>query len=145
MCLHPPRGALLPEEGNYALRPPFFISPRAQAEVISPNPREGALFCKTVDALTQLPEYVEFRRRGQAAKNIETLRSILPSGSAAKLSRFLRQMPDPNRTGVENQAFHINAFIVGGMQSSLGIVYDEDELVSRLKQIQSDMEGIEPA
>jgi nucleoside 2-deoxyribosyltransferase len=54
----------------------------------------------------------------------------------------LRQTPDPDRTGVENQALHINAFIVGGMQSSLGIVYDEDELVARLKQIQSDMEGV---
>jgi [glutamine synthetase] adenylyltransferase / [glutamine synthetase]-adenylyl-L-tyrosine phosphorylase len=49
-----------------------------------------------VDALTQLPEYVEFRYRGRAAKNIETLRSVLPSGGGAKLSRFLRQMPDPD-------------------------------------------------
>ncbi len=57
----------------------------------------------------------------------------------------LHQQPDPERTGVENQAFHINAFIVGGMQSSLGIVHTEDDLIDRLKAIQSDMEGTEPA
>jgi glutamate-ammonia-ligase adenylyltransferase len=49
-----------------------------------------------VDALTQLPEDVEFQHRGRAAKNIETLRPALPTGGPAKLSRFLRQMPDPD-------------------------------------------------
>jgi glutamate-ammonia-ligase adenylyltransferase len=49
-----------------------------------------------VDALTQLPESIEFRHRGRAAKNIETLRPVLPLGGAAKLSRFLQQMPDPD-------------------------------------------------
>jgi len=54
----------------------------------------------------------------------------------------LQQMPDPDRSGIENQAFYVNSFIVGGMQSSLGVVYTEDDLIARLKQIQSDMEGI---
>jgi glutamate-ammonia-ligase adenylyltransferase len=49
-----------------------------------------------VDALTQLPDSVEFQHRGRAAKNMETLRPVLPSGGAANLSRFLRQMPDPD-------------------------------------------------
>lgn len=49
----------------------------------------------------------------------------------------LQQMPDPLRTGVENQAFHINAFVVGGMQSSLGVVYDEEGLYARLDEIRA--------
>lgn len=47
----------------------------------------------------------------------------------------LAQTPDPARSGVENQAFYINPFIVGGMQSSLGVVYNEDDLFARLKDI----------
>ena len=39
---------------------------------------------------------VEFQHRGRARKNIETLRPVLPLGRGAKLSRFLRQMPDPD-------------------------------------------------
>jgi hypothetical protein len=49
----------------------------------------------------------------------------------------LRQQPDPARTGVENQALHINAFVIGGLQSSLGVVYDEDALVARLAEIRA--------
>lgn len=47
----------------------------------------------------------------------------------------LKQTPDPARSGVENQAFYVNPFIVGGMQSSLGIVYTEEELILELQQI----------
>ncbi len=47
----------------------------------------------------------------------------------------LGQTPDPARSGIENQAFYINPFIVGGMQSSLGVVYNEDDLFERLKDI----------
>jgi hypothetical protein len=47
----------------------------------------------------------------------------------------LRQLPDPSRPGVENQAFYVNPFIVGGMQSSLGVVYDEESLYRRLDEI----------
>lgn len=53
----------------------------------------------------------------------------------------LRQAPDPERSGIENQALHLNAFVVGGLQSSLGVVYDEDQLVTRLEEIRSDFEG----
>ena len=52
----------------------------------------------------------------------------------------LQQAPDPARSGVDNQAFHVNAFIVGGMQSSLGVVYDEERLFARLDQIRSTFE-----
>lgn len=47
----------------------------------------------------------------------------------------LNQLPSMERIGVENQAFYINSFVVGGMQSSLGIVRAEDELFARLKDI----------
>lgn len=52
----------------------------------------------------------------------------------------LRQVPDPNRGGVDNQAFYVNPFIVGGMQSSLGVVYDEESLYRRLDEIRESYE-----
>ena len=51
---------------------------------------------KPMDALAQLPEVVEFRHRGRAARNLETLQSVVPAAGASKLSRFLRQVPDPD-------------------------------------------------
>lgn len=53
----------------------------------------------------------------------------------------LRQSPVPERSGIENQAFHVNSFIVGGMQASLGVVYDEDALFARLAEIAAEFEG----
>lgn len=47
----------------------------------------------------------------------------------------LRQAPDLSRTGIENQAYYVNPFIVGGMQGSLGVVYSEDELIAELGRI----------
>jgi hypothetical protein len=47
----------------------------------------------------------------------------------------LQQQPDPSRSGVENQAFYVNPFVVGGMQSSLGVVHSESELIDRLIEI----------
>lgn len=47
----------------------------------------------------------------------------------------LQQQPVPERSGIENQAFYVNPFIVGGMQSSLGVVYTEEELIEELKRI----------
>ena len=49
----------------------------------------------------------------------------------------LGQKPDPARHGIENQAFYVNPFIVGGMQSSLGVVYTEGELIARLQEIEA--------
>ena len=53
----------------------------------------------------------------------------------------LRQLPDPSRTGVDNQAHHINAFVVGGLQRSLGVVHTEAELIDALKAIRSRFEA----
>lgn len=47
----------------------------------------------------------------------------------------LQQLPDPARSGIENQAFYINPFIVGGMQRSLGVVYSEPELIRELQHL----------
>jgi len=67
-------------------------------------------------------------------KRVDPARHLGVLGLATDIR--LRQRPDPTRSGIENQALYINAFVVGGLQSSLGVVYSEDELVARLKDIQ---------
>ncbi len=66
-------------------------------------------------------------------KHVDASRYLGVLGLATDIR--LDQMPDLNRTGIENQAFYINPFVVGGMQSSLGVVYSEDELISELHRI----------
>ena len=53
----------------------------------------------------------------------------------------LRTPPDPNKHGVENQALHINALVVGGLQRSLGIYLDEESMIARLEAIREEREG----
>jgi hypothetical protein len=52
----------------------------------------------------------------------------------------LRTLPHPERTGVDNQALHINALVIGGLQSSLGVYLDEDSMIGRLKEIRRERE-----
>jgi hypothetical protein len=47
----------------------------------------------------------------------------------------LRQAPHPERTGVDNQALHINAFVIGGLQHSLGVVHSEEDLIAELTEL----------
>ena len=47
----------------------------------------------------------------------------------------LAAVPNPAQPGIENQTFHVNQFIAGGLLSSLGVVYDEDALLTRLREI----------
>ena len=47
----------------------------------------------------------------------------------------LAATPNPAQSGVENLALGLNAFIVGGLQSSLGIARSEEELFARLEEI----------
>jgi hypothetical protein len=49
----------------------------------------------------------------------------------------LAAAPNPAQSGVENLALGLNAFIVGGLQSSLGVVLDEEELFARLDDIRN--------
>ncbi|CAN5412443.1 hypothetical protein BH09CHL1_BH09CHL1_31200 [soil metagenome] len=53
----------------------------------------------------------------------------------------LRSLPDLNRTGVDNQALHINALVIGGLQSSLGVYLDQEALFARLAEIRSERES----
>jgi hypothetical protein len=49
--------------------------------------------------------------------------------------------PDPVRTGLDNQAFHVNALVAGGLQSSLGVYLDEESMFERLREIRAKREG----
>lgn len=53
----------------------------------------------------------------------------------------LKTPPDPNKTGVDNQAFHLNQLVAGGLQASLGICLDEESAFARLRQIRGKREG----
>lgn len=66
-------------------------------------------------------------------KRVDSSRYLGVLGLATDIR--LQQMPDPTRTGIENQAFYVNSFIVGGMQSSLGVVFNEDALTAELKRL----------
>lgn len=66
-------------------------------------------------------------------KHVDPTRYLGVLGLATDIR--LQQMPEPSRSGVENQALSLNSFIVGGMQSSLGIVHNEDDLISELQRV----------
>lgn len=53
----------------------------------------------------------------------------------------LLTVPHPAKTGVDNQAFHINALVAGGLQRSLGVYLDEAALTERLIEIRGQREG----
>lgn len=52
----------------------------------------------------------------------------------------LQAPPDPRRAGVENLAVALNALVVGGLQSSLGIYTDEASAIERLIAIRAERE-----
>jgi hypothetical protein len=47
----------------------------------------------------------------------------------------LAAVPNPAQAGLENQAFHVNQFVAGGLLSSLGVAYDEEAMLARLREI----------
>jgi hypothetical protein len=53
----------------------------------------------------------------------------------------LKTSPDLAKTGVDNQAFHLNQLVVGGLQASLGIYLDEASAFARLLAIRDEREG----
>ena len=53
----------------------------------------------------------------------------------------LHTRPDPDKHGVNNQAFYINALVIGGLQGSLGVYLHEDEMIERLREIRQEREG----
>jgi len=55
----------------------------------------------------------------------------------------LRTNPNPLRTGIDNQALHINAFISGGLKCSLGVYLDEDAMIDALHRVHASHSGDE--
>ena len=53
----------------------------------------------------------------------------------------LRSRPNPNQSGLDNQAGYVNQFVVGGLQLSLGICLDEEALIARLLEVRREREG----
>ncbi|MDP9363418.1 MAG: nucleoside 2-deoxyribosyltransferase [Chloroflexota bacterium] len=53
----------------------------------------------------------------------------------------LRTIPDPRKTGVDNQAGYVNALVAGGLQGSLGVFLDEVEMIDRLLDVRREREG----
>src|SRR5215211_6172068 len=47
----------------------------------------------------------------------------------------LHTLPDSTKVGPDNQAFHINQFVVGGLQRSLGIYLDEESMIAKLLDV----------
>ena len=47
----------------------------------------------------------------------------------------LQTLPDPEKSGIDNQSMYLNQFIIGGLKLSLGVYTDEDDLISKLKEL----------
>lgn len=50
----------------------------------------------------------------------------------------LQTPPDPQKSGIDNQSMYLNQFIIGGLKLSLGVFENENELISRLRSIESE-------
>ena len=61
--------------------------------------------------------------------------------SGKLLVRMPRTLHADLAAAADQEGVSLNAFIVGGMQRSLGVVYDEDALLSRLAEIRAEREG----
>ena len=53
----------------------------------------------------------------------------------------LRTLPNPKQAGIDNQAFYLNQFIVGGLKLSLGIFQTEEDLIERLCDVRKKHNG----
>lgn len=47
----------------------------------------------------------------------------------------LSTLPDPAKAGVDNQSWALNAFVVGGIKTSLGLYISEEALLDRLADL----------
>jgi hypothetical protein len=50
-------------------------------------------------------------------------------------------LPNPEQSGVNNQAFYLNQFVVGGLKLSLGIFQTEEELAEKLLLLSAEYNG----
>jgi nucleoside 2-deoxyribosyltransferase len=69
------------------------------------------------------------------SKHVDPTRYLGTIGLATDI-RLLTK-PDPSRTGIDNQALHLNAFITGGLKLSLGVFLDEDSVIDKLLAIRA--------
>ena len=53
----------------------------------------------------------------------------------------LKTTPHPEKIGLDNQAFHVNALVAGGLQSSLGVYLEENAAIARLIEVKREREG----
>ena len=53
----------------------------------------------------------------------------------------LKSPPNPEKTGLDNQAFHVNALVAGGLQSSLGVYLDQDAAIGGRVETKRDRGG----
>ncbi len=54
----------------------------------------------------------------------------------------LQTAPDPAKTGLENQAGHVNALVAGGLQGSLGVFQELEPLLVRLAELRRQRAGV---
>lgn len=48
----------------------------------------------------------------------------------------LQTLPDPRKSGIDNQSMYLNQFVIGGLKLSLGVFTDEDSLIDRLRELE---------
>lgn len=47
----------------------------------------------------------------------------------------LKTLPDPSKSGVDNQSMYLNQFIIGGLKLSLGVYVSEEALINKLHDV----------
>lgn len=67
------------------------------------------------------------------ARHVDPSRYLGVIGIATDIR--LATPPDPKKTGPDNQAWALNAFMSGGLKSSLGLYLNEGDLFARLEQL----------
>jgi Nucleoside 2-deoxyribosyltransferase len=73
------------------------------------------------------------------SKHVDSARYYGVIGLATDIR--LRSLPDPDKSGVDNQAGYLNQLVVGGLQLSLGIYLDEASMIERLLDVRREREG----
>jgi hypothetical protein len=67
------------------------------------------------------------------ARHVDANRYLGVIGLATDIR--LSTLPNPAKIGIDNQAWAVNAFIAGGLKTSLGVYDDVEALVARLHEL----------
>lgn len=46
-----------------------------------------------------------------------------------------KTMPTPQASGIDNQSYYFNGFVIGALKESLGVYYDDNTLITALKKL----------